>query len=325
MRYLSGIQPSGQLHLGNYFGAIREHILSQNPKNEGFFFIANYHALTTEKNPQKIRQYTREVAATYLALGLNPKESVLFLQSDVPQVHELAWYLSCVFPVSRLELQPSYKDKIAKGLSPFHGLFAYPILMAADILIYDSECVPVGKDQLPHIDLARDVAQRFNTTFSAELLKIPSAQVREEVAVVPGIDGEKMSKSYGNDIAIFLEGKALKKRVMSIVTDSTPVEAPKNPEKCTVFQLYKLFATPEELSALAERYRAGGMGYGEAKTILWEKIEAYFEPYREPYHQFLTDESYLMDILKEGAKKARGVADQVLERVRRKIGILRTL
>lgn len=326
MRYLSGIQPSGNLHLGNYFGAIREHIFAQKSGNEGFFFIANYHALTTEKDATKIRKQSIEVAATYLALGLDPTRSVLFLQSDVPQVHELAWFLSTIFPVARLELQPSYKDKIAKGFDPHHALFAYPMLMAADILIYDSDRVPVGKDQLPHIELCRDAAQKFNQTYGKgeSLLKIPEAQVREEVAIVPGIDGEKMSKSYGNDIAIFAEGKTLKTRVMGIKTDSTPVEDPKNPEECTVFKLYKLFGTPEEIKALAERYRAGGMGYGDAKKMLLDKINAHFEPAREKYKTLLKDESQLLDILREGGKKAQAVAEKVMERLRQNLGILRT-
>lgn len=326
MRYLSGIQPSGNLHLGNYFGAIREHILSQTPQNEGYFFIANYHALTSEQDPNRLRQRSLEVAATYLALGLDPEKSVLFLQSDVPQVHELAWFLSTLFPVSRLELQPSYKDKLAKGLAPHHALFAYPMLMAADILIYNSDRVPVGRDQLPHVELARDVAQRFNQTFGGgeELLKIPVPQVRDEVAIVPGIDGEKMSKSYGNEIAIFEEGKALKKRVMSIKTDSKSVEESKDPESCTVFKLYKLFAKPEEILALSEQYRAGGMGYGEAKKQLLEKIEAHFAFAREPYKKFLQDPDSLFDILRTGGNKARRTAEEVMERLRSYVGVLRT-
>ncbi len=326
MRYLSGIQPSGNLHLGNYFGAIREHILSQKPGNEGFFFIANYHALTTEKDATKIRKQSLEVAATYLALGLDPKKSVLFLQSDVPQVHELAWFLSTIFPVARLELQPSYKDKISKGFEPHHALFAYPMLMAADILIYNSDRVPVGKDQLPHVELCRDAAQKFNLMYAngESLLKIPEAQIREEVAIVPGIDGEKMSKSYGNDIAIFAEGKALKTRVMSITTDSTPVEAQKNPENCTVFKLFKLVGSEGEIQALADRYRAGGMGYGEAKKKLLDQINTYFEPSREKYKALLKEETQLLDILQDGGKKARAIAEEVMDRLRQKMGIIRT-
>jgi tryptophanyl-tRNA synthetase len=269
-RILSGVQPSGKLHLGNYFGAIRQHIALQS-EGECFFFIADLHALTTIQDAKELRENSRAVALDYLALGLDPEKTVFFRQSDVPEVTELAWVLSTVTGMGLLERAHSYKDKLARGLAPSVGLFTYPVLMAADILIYKSNLVPVGQDQIQHIEMTRDMAGYFNQAYRA-VFPLPEARL-DEAPLVPGVDGKKMSKSYGNTIEIFAEGKALSSTVMRIVTDSTPVEAPKDPEKDNVFALYSLFASEEERGALAGRYRAGGTGYGEAKKMLVEKIE----------------------------------------------------
>lgn len=320
-RVLSGIQPSGDLHIGNYFGAIRQHIALQED-NECFYFVANYHALTSIQDKEKLEDATFKVALDYLALGLDPKKATLFIQSDVPEVTELAWILSNVTPMGLLERAHSYKDKIAKGISPNHGLFAYPVLMAADILIYDSEVVPVGKDQKQHLEMTRDIAMKFNNVFG-ETFVVPEELIMPEVAVVPGIDGQKMSKSYGNTIEIFADYKTLKQKVMSIVTDSTPLEAPKDPDKSNVFALYKLFATPEEIEEMRQKYLAGGYGYGHAKKELLEKIWEYFAEARERREHLLQHREIVHDVLKEGARKAREKAQEVMERVRNHCGILR--
>ncbi len=320
-RVLSGIQPSGDLHIGNYFGAIRQHIALQED-NECFYFVANYHALTSIQEKEKLEDATFKVALDYLALGLDPQKATLFIQSDVPEVTELAWILSNVTPMGLLERAHSYKDKIAKGISPNHGLFAYPVLMAADILIYDSEVVPVGKDQKQHLEMTRDIAIKFNHVFG-ETFVVPEELIMPEVAVVPGIDGQKMSKSYGNTIEIFADYKTLKQKVMSIVTDSTPLEAPKDPDKSNVFALYKLFATPEETEAMRQKYLAGGYGYGHAKKELLAKIWDYFAEARERREHLLQHRDIVHDVLKEGAKKAREKAREVMERVRSHCGILR--
>ena len=292
-RILSGIQPSGKLHLGNYFGAIRQHLALQN-EAPCFYFIADYHALTTideaatrrlgsakitpKDRAATLREHTLDVALDYLALGLDPDKAVFFRQSDVPEVTELAWILSTVTNMGLLERAVSYKEKIDRGIDATVGLFYYPVLMAADILIYRSHLVPVGKDQVQHIEMTRDIAERFNRAFG-NIFPIPNHRLDKE-SKVPGVDGQKMSKSYGNTIDIFAEGNALKKTIMAIVTDSTPPEAPKDPDNSNVFALYSLFATDDEKTALAARYRAGGMGYGEAKKLLLEKIDAYFGPAR---------------------------------------------
>src|ERR1700724_1019033 len=272
LRILSGVQPSGKLHLGNYFGAVKQHIALQ---NEGlcFYFIADYHAMTTIQDPQMLRDNTRDVALDYLALGLDPDKCIFFRQSDVPEVTELTWILSTVTNMGLLERAVSYKEKVENGIDATVGLFYYPVLMAADILIYRSHLVPVGKDQVQHIEMTRDMAERFNRVYG-EVFPLPAPRL-DKASKVPGTDGQKMSKSYGNTIEIFAEGNPLKKTVMGIVTDSTPVEAPKDPERDTVFALYSLFATEAEQAALAARYRAGGMGYGEAKKALLEKVNAY--------------------------------------------------
>ena len=320
-RVLSGIQPSGVLHIGNYFGAIRQHILLQDD-NECYYFVANYHAMTTIHDKKTLEENTFMVALDYLALGLDPKKATLFVQSDVPEVTELAWILSTITPMGLLERAHSYKDKIAKGISPNHGLFAYPVLMAADILIYDSELVPVGKDQKQHLEMTRDMAEKFNHIFG-ETFVIPEELILPEVAVVPGIDGQKMSKSYNNTIEIFADYKTLKSKVMSIVTDSTPLEAPKDPDKSTIYALYKLFATPEEAEEMRRKFLAGGYGYGHAKKELLEKIWTYFEPHRKRREELLKNPDVVHQVLKEGAERARERAQTVMDRVRKHTGLLR--
>ncbi|GIW82845.1 MAG: tryptophan--tRNA ligase [Gemmatales bacterium] len=317
-RFLSGVQPTGKLHLGNYFGAIKQHIELQ---NEGtcFYFIADYHALTTIRDPKQLSENTRDVALDYLALGLDPTKAIFFRQSDVPEVTELAWILSTVTNMGLLERAVSYKDKVERGIEASVGLFMYPVLMAADILIYLSHVVPVGHDQIQHIEMTADMAGKFNRAYG-DIFPIPTYRLDKE-AKVPGIDGQKMSKSYNNTIEIFAEGNTLKKKVMGIVTDSTPVEAPKDPAKCNVFALYSLFATDDEKAELAERYRAGGMGYGEAKKMLLAKMDEYFAPAREKRKQLAKDPSTVEDILKEGAKRARSVARKTMDRVRKAVGM----
>jgi tryptophanyl-tRNA synthetase len=319
MRILSGIQPSGRPHLGNYFGALRQYISLQ-AGNEPFYFIASYHALTSVQDATLLREYTLGVALDFLALGLDPKQSTLFAQQDVPEVTELAWILSCVTPMGMLERATGYKDKIAQGISPNHGLFAYPVLQAADILIYLSDLVPVGQDQKQHLEMTRDIAGKFNQQFGPVFV-IPEPYILDETAVVPGIDGRKMSKSYGNEIGIFDEGPTLKKRVMSIVTDSAPVEAPKDPARSTPFLLLSLFASAKETAEWETRYKAGGMGYGEVKKRLLELIDEYFAPARDRRRELTSDPGYVMDVLKEGGRRARAVAQQVMEKVREATGL----
>jgi tryptophanyl-tRNA synthetase len=319
MRVLSGIQPTGRPHWGNYFGAIRQHIALQD-NEQAFYFIADLHALTTVRDPKLLQEYTREMALTYLALGLDPKRATLFRQSDVPEVAELTWLLMTVTSMHLLEKCHAYKDKKAKGLPADAGLFAYPVLMAADILLYDSDLVPVGADQVQHIEVTRDIAQRFNGVFG-EVLTLPNAHVVEATAKVPGTDGEKMSKSYGNTIDIFEEPTKLRKKIMSIKTDSTPVEEPKDPDRCSIFALYTLFATPEQQAMLAKRYRAGGMGYGEAKQALYDAALAHFAEPRARREQLASDPTVVDDILKAGAEKARAKGRAVLDRVRNACGL----
>ncbi len=319
---LSGIQPSGKLHIGNYFGAIRQHIAMQD-KGEAFYFIANYHSLTSLNDGEQLRQNTIDVTLDYLALGLDPKKATFFVQSDVPQVTELAWILGTLCPVSLMEKAVAYKDKIASGLNPNIGLFTYPILQAADILIYHSDIVPVGEDQKQNIEITRDLAGKFNHLFGDEFLKIPEDHIVKSVATVPGLDGRKMSKSYGNTINIFAEGKALKKRVMAIETDSTSLEAPKNPDKDNVYALIKLFADKEQQGEIAEKYRAGGYGYGHAKKELLGMMEAYFAEAREKRKKLAEDLDYVQDVLREGGNKARERAEKVMEPIREVAGIVR--
>ncbi len=320
MRMLSGIQPSGKLHLGNYLGAMKQHIELQDV-HEGFYFIANYHSLTTVQDPDTLRKWTLDVALDYLALGLDPEKVALFRQSDIPEVVELTWLLATVTGKGLLERATSYKDKITKGLTPSMGLFCYPILMAADILIYHSDLVPVGKDQVQHVEMTQDMAGYFNTTFGREVFKRPEPKLNEAL-IVPGVDGQKMSKSYGNAIDLFDTPKQTRKRIMSIKTDSTPVEAPKSPETCNVFSLYKLMATPDETKTLEERYRAGGMGYGEAKELLAQVVERVLGPARERREKLAADHDYVEDVLLSGAVKARRVASKVMAEARDACGIV---
>src|SRR5947208_758926 len=278
MRILSGIQPTGVLHIGNYFGMMRPAIELQK-EGETFYFIADYHALTSVRNPEALRENSRQVALDFLACGLDPERAALFRQSDVPPVTELAWILSTVAPMGLLERAHSYKDKLARGLASTVGLFSYPVLMAADILIYDSDAVPVGKDQKQHIEITRDIATRINEAYG-QTLKLPEARIHAATETVPGIDGQKMSKSYGNTIDIFGDEKETRKRVMSIKTDSTAVEEPKDPQDSTIVQLYSLFASADETEAMRESFREGGTGYGEYKKQLFEKLWTFFGPMR---------------------------------------------
>ena len=319
MRILSGIQPSGRPHLGNYFGALRQYVTLQEG-NEPFYFIASYHALTAVQDGKLLRDYTVGVALDFLAIGLDPAKAALFAQQDVPEVTELMWILSCVTPMGLLERAVSYKDKVAQGLSPNHGLFAYPVLQAADILIYLSDLVPVGQDQKQHLEMTRDIAAKFNQQFG-EVFTIPEPYILDSTAVIPGVDGRKMSKSYGNEIGIFEEGGALKKKVMSIVTDSAPVEAPKDPSESTPYLLLKLLATPGESAEWEARYRAGGMGYGDVKKRLLELINDYFAPFREKRRELEKDPGYVNDVLRDGGARARAVAQEVMHKVREATGL----
>ena len=325
MRILSGIQPSGVLHIGNYFGMMRPAIALQ-AEGEAFYFIADYHALTSVRDPKVLRENIRRVALDFLACGLDPERAALFRQSDVPQVTELAWILSTIAPMGLLERSHSYKDKLARGMPPSVGLFSYPVLMAADILIYDSDVVPVGKDQKQHIEITRDLVVKINETFGqsepdGQIFKLPEPRIQAATEVVPGIDGQKMSKSYGNNIDIFGDEKEMRKRVMSIVTDSTPVEAPKDASRSTIFQLYSLVASKSEIAGMRERFQKGGTGYGNFKKELFEKLWEYFTPMRERREEILADKSYIDDVLARGAKRANEIADQVMTRVRKRVGL----
>jgi tryptophanyl-tRNA synthetase len=324
MRILSGIQPSGVLHIGNYFGMMRQAIALQN-EGETFYFIANYHALTSLRDPNALRENSRRVALDFLACGFDPERGSIFMQTDVPQVTELAWILSTVAPMGLLERAHSYKDKLARGLPATAGLFGYPILMAADILIYDSDLVPVGKDQKQHIEITRDLAVKINETYGSEpdrpIFKLPRPRIQAATEVVPGIDGQKMSKSYGNNIDIFGDEKETRKRVMSIVTDSTPVDAPKDPDKSTIVQLYSLFASKDETEKMRERFKKGGTGYGDFKKELFEKLWEYFAPMRKRREEIQCDKSYIDNVLARGAKHANEIADQVMTRVRKAVGL----
>jgi tryptophanyl-tRNA synthetase len=319
MRILSGIQPSGVLHIGNYFGMMRPALQLQE-EGQAFYFIADYHALTSLRDPSLLRENVRGVALDFLACGLDPTRTALFLQSDVPQVTELTWILSTVTPVSRLELAHSYKDKVARGMAANAGLFSYPVLMAADILIYDSDVVPVGKDQKQHIEITRDIAARINEAYG-DVFKLPEGRTQATTEVVPGLDGQKMSKSYGNTIDIFGDEKETRKRVMSIVTDSTPVEASKDPDKSTIILLYSLFASQDQVATMRERFKKGGTGYGDFKKQLFEKLWEYFAPMRKRREEIQRDKSYVDGVLANGAKQANEIANQVMARVRKAVGL----
>ncbi|MGH7942381.1 MAG: tryptophan--tRNA ligase [Limisphaerales bacterium] len=320
MRILSGIQPSGALHLGNYFGMMRPAIELQD-KGQALYFIANYHSMTSVFNADERRKNTVEVALDFMACGLDPNKAIFFRQSDVPEVTELAWLLSTVFPKARLELAHSYKDKIAKGIAPNHGLFAYPVLMAADILIYDSNVVPVGHDQKQHLEMTRDMATRFNETYGGTFI-IPEEQIRGEVAVVPGADGQKMSKSYGNTIEIFGNENAARKKIMGIVMDSRPPSEPKpDAAENIAAQLLKLVSPPETGREFEERLRAGGLGYGDLKKALFENYWNYFADARKRRAELAANLDYVNKVLADGAGKARGLAQTVLKRARRNSGL----
>lgn len=317
-RILSGVKPTGKAHIGNYLGAMRNHVNMQDDC-ENFIFIADLHSLTTVKNKAELQELILDLALDYLALGLDPDKAVFFRQSDISEHAELTWVLNCLTPMPMLELAHAYKDAVAKGIKEINaGLFTYPVLMAVDILIYKPDIVPVGKDQKQHVEIARDLAGKFNRIYG-DVFKLPEPFIPEEVAVVIGTDGQKMSKSYGNTIEIFATDKALKKQIMGIVTDSTPVEAPKEPD--TIYKLYSYFASESEKAALLERYRSGGMGYGDAKKLLLEKVIETFKPFREERERLKNDISYVKDILKKGAERARSVASATKAEVWDKTGL----
>jgi tryptophanyl-tRNA synthetase len=322
---LSGIQPSGRPHLGNYFGAIRQHVAMAAGADTCLFFIADYHALTTSRDPAALRESTRDIAVTYLALGLDAERAVLFRQSDVPEVLEIAWLLACVTGMGLLERAHSYKDKVAKGLVPNVGLFTYPVLMAADILAYDSDLVPVGKDQVQHVEMAQDMGASFNAAFGPVFKRPePSIPREEHLAKVPGLDGEKMSKSYGNDLWVFESGKKLRSAVNRIVTDSQPPEAPKDPDALLLFRFLELFLEADELATWKERVRRGGEGapgYGHLKVRIAEAIEARFEPARKRREELLADPAEVERVLQRGATRARERAVAVLARARTACGL----
>lgn len=318
-RVLSGIQPSGKLHIGNYFGMIKRMVEYQD-SSDLFLFIANLHSLTTLQDKDLMKVMTLEAATDMLALGADPEKCHFWVQSDVPEVAELTWILSCLTPIGLMERAHSYKDKIAKGIKPNLGLFCYPALMTADILINQSEVIPVGKDQKQHVEMARDIAIKFNNQFG-EVFTIPEPEILEDVAIIPGTDGQKMSKSYKNTIPIFTEPSVIKKAVMSIVTDSKNVNDPKDPDKCNVFALYKLFATKDERVGMADEYRKGKIGYGDAKKVLLDKINQTFAPYREKHATLSGQPKKVEEALKEGAEKVRKITLKTLEAVRKATGL----
>ncbi len=319
--FLSGIQPSGALHLGNYFGAMQPAIEMQN-QGQAVYFIADYHALTSVAKADDLRRYTFDVAAGFLACGLDPQRTILFRQSDVPQVHELAWLLSVVTPMGLLERAHSYKDKVAQGAETTHGLFAYPVLMAADILLYNSDCVPVGKDQKQHLEIARDIAQKFNDRFGS-VFKIPEPMIRETTAIVPGIDGRKMSKSYNNTLELFGEDKVLEKRIMGIPTNSTPVADPKPVEGSILAQLMQTVATPAQYETYVGKMKTGGVGYGDLKKELAAVTKEFLAPFKKKFQTFKERPDEVEAILRDGAIRARTLAAPVLEAARKATGLSR--
>ena len=318
-RVLSGIQPSGTLHIGNYFAMMKPMIEFQE-EHDLFCFIVNYHALTSIHESEALKQNTLQAAIDFLALGLDPERCHFWVQSDVPEVTELTWILACHTSLGLLERSHSYKDKVARGLTPNSGLYTYPILMAADILLYQSEIIPVGKDQKQHIEITRDIADRFNSTYG-ETFVMPEPLINDDLAVIPGIDGQKMSKSYDNTINIFEEEKPLKKKIMRIVTDSTPVEDPKDPDKCNVFALYSLFADNTSKKQMRQRYLDGGMGYGDAKKELFALTWEYFKPFRDRRAELASRPDDIIDIMKMGAEKTRIIAAETLDLVKDRVGL----
>lgn len=336
MRILSGVQPSGKLHLGNYFGAIRQFVQLQE-QGESLYFIADLHALTSLRDPAGLRENVRDVALDYLALGLDPAKAVLFRQSDIVEVSELYWILGTLTPMGLLERGHSYKDKLARGIAANLGLLSYPVLMAADILMYGSDVVPVGRDQKQHLEFARDIATKFNQDYvsgynpqdplgkekgsAPGILKLPTPMILDDSAVVPGTDGQKMSKSYGNTIDLFAGDKAVRKRIMGIVTDSTPVEEPKEPEGNTVYELLKLFLSSSDLETVASSFRQGGTGYGAYKKQLLDAFHATFGEARSKREEFARDPGYVEEVLREGAEQARAIALPLVDQVRKAVGL----
>ncbi|HEY7770766.1 tryptophan--tRNA ligase [Longimicrobium sp.] len=320
MRILTGLQPSGILHIGNYFGAIKP-VLDLQGRGEVFLFLADLHALTSLTNADALRENVRTAAVDLLACGLDPERTTMWRQSDVTYHAELMWILSTVTPMGLMERMVAYKDKVQRGIPAGVGLFTYPILQAADILAYDADRVPVGKDQKQHLEATRDIAVKINEAFGEGTLKLPEPQIAEDVAVVPGLDGQKMSKSYGNTIDIFMPEKALRKRVMQIVTDSTPLEDPKDPDASTIVALYRLFATAEQVQQMKDEFRAGGVGYGHFKQRLFEAIWEFYAPMRQRREEILARPGYVDEVLAEGARRAREVAGPVVERVWNAVGL----
>ncbi len=322
MRILTGIQPSGQLHIGNYFGAMKPMIEMMNEgKHEIFCFVADYHALTTLHDAKMMRENIKNVMLDWMACGLDPEKIFFYVQSDLPEVQELSWILHSICPMGLLERATSYKDKIEKGIPSNSGLFTYPVLMAADILIMQSNIVPVGKDQKQHVEITRDLAIKFNNEFG-ETFTIPEPQIAEHIATVPGIDGQKMSKSYNNTIPLFDEESVIKKKIMSVVTDSKGIEESKDPEKCNIFALYKLVSSKIEQDALAKKYRDGGIGYGDVKKLLFEAIKKYFQPMWKKRKELEKDKNLVEKIRKMGVEKAREVAVKTISKVKQKVGLL---
>ena len=319
MRILTGIQPSGIPHLGNYFGAMRQ-VCDLQDRGESFLFIADYHSLTTNPKAQDLRDRVANLALDFIACGVDLDKTFFFRQSAVPEVCELAWILNTVTPVGLLERAHSYKDKIAKGFAPNNGLFSYPVLMAADILLYSANLVPVGKDQKQHLEITRDIAIKFNNEYG-DILTIPEGYIPDQVAIVPGIDGQKMSKSYNNYIPIFGKEKEIKKLVMSIVTDCKGLEEPKDPENCNVVALFKLFASPAEVEEMKAKYRAGNYGYGHAKKELFDKMWAYFEPMRKKREELAANLDYVDEVLRKNGERAREEAEKLLSKIREAVGL----
>lgn len=319
MRVLSAMQPSGPLHLGNYFGSMVPNLAFQGKVEETLYFVVDLHALTTIRDPQELREYRHDIVLDYLACGFDPEKSILFYQSDVPAHTELMWILSTVTPVGLLERAVSYKEKVSKGIAATAGLFAYPVLMAADILLYGADTVPVGKDQKQHLEMTRDIALKFNNTYG-DVLVVPTPLIRDDVAVVPGIDGQKMSKSYGNTIPLFAREADAKKAIMRIVTDSRDAGAPKDPEHCVIFLIHKLFLSSVEAKALVEEYR-DGLSYGDAKKRLWKTYSDVLGPLLQKREEYAKRKGYVEEVMEEGRKKALLLAEKTMERVRQAVGL----